>query len=387
MFTLASTGDSILIGTNRGIVRKDIRFTKPLIAVNRILSQRVHQEAELVTGIELEYPQNTLSVEVTALSSRTFPEEFQYSFLLFDSNNEIVKKRFTYKEEFLMDNLAPGSYRAEIRAFDRNLASSDPLTFSVKVARAPFPWIATILAVLLFIALAALGWATLSQRKIFRTSRQLAIANKELNNARLNLANEAERERHRIAGDLHDQTLADLRHLLLMADDVPTEKAAEFRTEIENVSDEIRRICEDLSPSVLENIGFTAALEWELGNAVEQISDTKTIETSFDAEENLDDSLNLSRAEQIQIYRIAQEVLNNIVRHAKPDKIWMKVVKSRKRVLRLEIRDNGRGFDPAEITNKKGRGVTNIKARAQLIKAEIRWKRLTRRGTEFTLVI
>ncbi|NNE66465.1 MAG: hypothetical protein HKN33_07850 [Pyrinomonadaceae bacterium] len=386
MFSLAAPSDSsILIGTNRGIVRKAITRIPPYITADRVLSQRLHQPSELATGIILEYPQNTLSVEVTALSSRTFPEEFQYSFLLFDSNDEIVTKRFTDREEFLMENLDPGEYRVEIRAFDRNLTNSEPLIFTLLVEDAPFPLIATVLGILLLIAVAALIWATISQRQIFRTSRELANANTQLNTARLDLANEAERERHRIARDLHDQTLADLRHLLLIADEVPTERTGEFRTQIEGVSEEIRRICEDLSPSVLENIGFTAALEWELSNAVEQVSDVSNIETEFEAADNLDESLKLNRAEQIQIYRIAQEILNNMVRHSSPHKITLRVGLTDEGVLELEIADDGIGFDPEKVTRKKGRGLTNIKARAQLIKAEIEWQRPETGGTVFSL--
>ncbi|MEZ5307062.1 MAG: two-component regulator propeller domain-containing protein [Pyrinomonadaceae bacterium] len=382
MFSLAESGpDSLVVATNRGIVRKDISQTPPLLAVTKILSQRLHDTSELKSGISLEYPQNSLTVEVTALSSRTFPEEFQYSFLLFDSDGQIIKKRFTDKEEFLMENLGAGTYKAQIRAYDRNLSISEPLVFQVKVPEAPFPWIATTLAVLLIIALAALIWAIVTQRQIFRTSRELEVANTELNSARLSLANEAERERHRIARDLHDQTLADLRHLMLMADDVPNDKALEFRSEIEDISDEIRRICEDLSPSVLENIGFTAALEWELSNSVEQASG---VQTSFHAEDDLDDNLNLSRAEQIQVYRIAQEVLTNIVRHAEPKNIDLDVRRGDEKNLRLSITDDGKSFDPRKRRNKKGRGVTNIMARAQLIEAEVKWTPKDK-GTEFTL--
>jgi signal transduction histidine kinase len=246
--------------------------------------------------------------------------------------------------------------------------------------------IATMLGILLVIALAALIWAIVSQRKIFRTSRELAFANSELNNTRLSLANEAERERHRIARDLHDQTLGDLRHLILMADDVSTEKAPEFRAEIESISDEIRRICEDLSPSVLENIGFTAALEWELGNAIEQAAEEREIETVFFAEDNLEDVLELNRAEQIQIYRIAQEILNNVVRHAKPNKIELNVTRTENGAIKLVIKDDGEGFKPEENTNKKGRGLPNIRARAQLIKAEIEWRPLENGGNEFSLL-
>ncbi len=363
---------TILIGTSRGIVRYEPTDKSPTLIPNRIVSQRVHSASELKSGIDLDFPQNSLSIDVTATSSRTFPEQFQYSFLLFNSKNELIDKRFGSESQFVMENLDPDEYRVEVRAFDGNLVSSDPLAFNLKVEDAPFPWIATILGVLLLIALAALIWAILSQQKIFRTSKQLAHANKELNSARLDLANEAERERHRISRDLHDQTLADLRHLLLMADEVSTDKAPEFRSEIESVSDEIRRICEDLSPSVLENIGFAASLEWALGNAIEQIGQEHEVTTEFISKDNLEESLTLNRAEQIQVYRIAQEILSNVVRHSKASEIRMSANSSKETGFVLTVENDGKTFDPK--TAKKGRGLSNIRARASLINAEVDWR-------------
>jgi ligand-binding sensor domain-containing protein/signal transduction histidine kinase len=375
--------NSLLIGTNRGLVHYDTSETRPLLVPNRILSQRIHQPNELQTGINLNYPQNSLSVEVLAISSRTFPEQFQYSFLLYDSTGKLIDKKFSEDSQFLMENLEPDTYRVEIRAFDKNLLSSEPLSFNFTVEQAPFPLIPAILSVLLMIALAALIWAIVSQRKIFQTSKELVHANLELNDARLNLANEAERERHRISRDLHDQTLADLRHLILMADEVPGEQAGEFRSEIEGISDEIRRICEDLSPSVLENIGFAAALEWALGNSVEQVSKGMPIEYEFIAPENLEKNLNLSLSEQLQVYRIAQEVLSNIVRHSNATRIKMTAEISVEKGFVMKIRDNGKPFDPEKT--RKGRGLANIAARAKLIEAEIGWKSRRQEGMIFTL--
>ena len=120
-----------------------------------------------------------------------------------------------------MEGLGAGKYKVVARAFTKDLIASNPLSFEFSVARAPFPWTSTALAVLLLLALVALGWGYFQNRRIHRTSAELASANRELADARLQLANETETERRRIARDLHDQTLADLRNLALLVDQLP----------------------------------------------------------------------------------------------------------------------------------------------------------------------
>lgn len=382
--------DTFLIGTTRGVVRYKTPKTKPLLIATRILSQRIHAPEELKSTINLEYPQNTLTIEVSAINSRTFPEQFQYAFILLDGKNQIVRKKFGGDSQFLMDNLEPGEYSVEIRAFDKNLIASEPLFLQFKIEKAPFPWVTLALTILLLLALIALIWAILSQRKIFQKSSELNQANHELNAARLDLANEAERERRRISRDLHDQTLADLRHLQLITDKLPkadeiAENSTFFRDEIENVSKEIRRICEDLSPSVLENIGFSAALEWVLSNSLQENSDEKKLEYKFICSENLEENLSLSPAEQIQIYRIAQEVLSNISRHSKATKVKMTVEKSVGNEFILKIEDDGKIFNFQKAAKNEGRGLSNIKSRANLIEAEISFSNSSSVGTIFFL--
>jgi ligand-binding sensor domain-containing protein/signal transduction histidine kinase len=383
--------DTFLIGTSRGVVRYKIPKTEPLLIPTRILSRRLHSNDELNSTITLEYPQNALTVEVSAINSRTFPEQFQYAFLLFDGKNQVIRKKIGNDSQFFMDNLAAGEYTAKIRAFDKNLIASEPLIFKFKVEKAPFPWITLALTILLLLALIALIWAIFSQRKIFQKSSQLKLANSELTSARLDLANEAERERRRISRDLHDQTLADLRHLQLLADKLPNigetvENSKTIRDEIENVSQEIRRICEDLSPSVLENIGFSAALQWVLSNSFDVNSATENHEYEFVCAENLDENLGFSQSEQIQIYRIAQEVLSNISRHADATKIKMTVEKTVENEFVLKIEDDSKYFDFQVKTNAKGRGLSNIKSRANLINAEVFYSKSESGGTTFTLI-
>jgi signal transduction histidine kinase len=382
--------DFLLIGTSRGVARYYPGRTAPTLYANRVISKRVHSPNELATGLSLEYPQNSLLFEVAAISSRTFPEQFQYAFTLLDDKNAVIKQKVSRESQFAIEGLAPGKYRVAARAFSKDLVASEPLSFELSIAKAPFPWTSTALAILLALALLALLWAILERRRIARTSAALVEANNELADARLNLANEAERERRRIARDLHDQTLADLRHLLLLSDrgqtngeGAPALDPTVLRTEIESISQEVRRICEDLSPSVLQNVGFAAALEFAVSHAVQDAPADKRFEYEFVCDDSLEEQAQLPPNVQMQIYRMVQEAVSNIWRHAGATRVKMTVRGEGDFVLQLQ--DNGKDFDPAAQKNLEGRGLANMRARASLIEAEISWEKAPDGGTVFTL--
>jgi ligand-binding sensor domain-containing protein/two-component sensor histidine kinase len=385
--------ETLLIGTNRGIARYVPSNLAPALAPVRVIGQRIHSLSELRTGLDLDYPQNSLVLDVSATSSRTFPEQFQYAFQLYDSKGQIIKQKFSRDAQFTMESLKAGHYRVVARAFSKDLIASEPLAFEFNVAGAPFPRTTVALSVLLALALIALWWGYRQNRRLARTGMALTETNRQLADARMQLANETEAERRRIARDLHDQTLADLRHLLMMTDQLPANgngvkqesTPAIFRTEIESISNEIRRICEDLSPSVLENVGFSAALEWALSNAVTHSPTERKFEYEFVADDDLDERLNFTRATQMQIYRIVQEVISNITRHAGATRVRLAVSTTREGAFLLTLEDNGRDFEPRDRKRKQGRGLANISARASLIEAEVNWKKREGGGTKFTL--
>jgi signal transduction histidine kinase len=158
-----------------------------------------------------------------------------------------------------------------------------------------------------------------------------------------------------------------------------------LRSEIESISQEVRRICEDLSPSVLQNVGFAAALEFALSHAVQDAPADKRLEYEFVCDESLEERAQLPPNVQMQIYRIVQEAVNNIWRHAGATRVKMIVAASAKGDFLLQLTDNGENFDPLEQKNVKGRGLANMRARASLIDAEISWERIDSGGTSFTL--
>jgi signal transduction histidine kinase/ligand-binding sensor domain-containing protein len=386
--------ETLLVGTTRGLVRYRPSAVLPSLVAVRVLSRRLHSMQELESGISLPYPQNSLALDVAAQSSRTFPEQFIYAFTLRDAAGREVKRKLGADAQFLMENLPHGSYTVEARAFTKDLVASAPLRFTFTVGRAPFPRTTVLLASLLALAVVALGWGAWQNRKMARATGELADANRQLASARLNLANEAERERRRIARDLHDQTLADLRSLMLLTDQLPARVNGQrdavdpttFRAEIESISTEIRRICEDLSPSALDNVGLAAALEWSLSNAAAHCPAPARFEHEFSADEDLDERLSLAPGVRMQIYRIAQEAITNVCRHAAARRVSLSVSLSRAGELLLTLEDDGRAdFDPQDRRTRRGRGLTSIRDRASLIEADVSWESREAGGTRFTL--
>jgi signal transduction histidine kinase/ligand-binding sensor domain-containing protein len=390
----SSVAETLIAGTSRGLVRYRPGAQPPALVATRVLSRRLHAASELASGIALPYPQNSLALDVAAQSSRTFPEQFTYAFTLRDGGGHEVKRKLGADAQFLMENLPHGRYTVEARAFTKDLVASAPLRFEFTVGRAPFPKTTVLLGSLLALALVALSWGAWQNRKMARATSELADANHQLAGARLNLANEAERERRRIARDLHDQTLADLRSLMLLTDQLPARvngqreavDPATFRTEIESISTEIRRICEDLSPSALDNVGLAAALEWALSNAAAHCPAEERFEHEFAADEDLDERLSLAPGVRMQIYRIAQEAITNVCRHAHARRVRLDVRLSPAGELVLTLEDDGRAdFDPQTRRGRTGRGLASIRDRASLIEADATWERRDAGGTRFTL--
>lgn len=386
----AAQRDELWIGTNRGVVRHLPSNHAPRLIVNRLVADKTYTPDYLVAELSLPHTQRNFLLEVTGLGSKTFPSQFQYEFTIKGAAQNYLRQITTHDPQFAVENLATGPYLLTVRAISRDLIYSAPLDLHLRIRSAPFPRTTLLLASLLAAALIAAAWAFFQQLRLTITNRRLAATNIELRETRLRLANETEAERSRIARDLHDQTLADLRHLLVLTDQLPAPgnddsapNPAVLRREIEVISSEIRHICEDLSPSVLENIGFLPALEWALADAVAHLPTDEKFAYEFICEPELEERLRLSQIEQIQLYRIVQEVLNNICRHAQAKAVRLAVRAEHEDELVIEIDDDGVGFTGCAI-NRTGHGLANIRSRANLIGAQIAWHD-TQPGCQFVV--
>ena len=183
-----------------------------------------------------------------------------------------------------------------------------------------------------------------------------------------------EQERKRIAAELHDglgQSLSavkfNLESSLKMLEPSANERSIEaMHGAIQKVRDaveEVRRISMDLRPSILDDLGLLATLEWfcrEFQQFYPHISIDKRVTV---AEDDVPDIL------KIVIYRIMQEALNNVAKHAGADRVELTLATDADS-LRLSIRDNGEGFHVKQRGNDnggyKGIGLESMAERAEL---------------------
>lgn len=188
-----------------------------------------------------------------------------------------------------------------------------------------------------------------------------------------------EEERRRLARELHDDTAQALIALSLGLDGLSSavEKLnlpqkdrdwlASLQALADHTLDEVRRACRDLRPSILDDLGLRAALEWLCDS-----SNSRGISSSFACSGSV---RTLTPEAEIAIFRIAQEALSNVWRHAQATRVEVELKYLPDRLL-LRIQDDGQGFQPEQITavqhdSQSGLGLLGMRERAMLIGAEL----------------
>jgi signal transduction histidine kinase len=179
-----------------------------------------------------------------------------------------------------------------------------------------------------------------------------------------------EQERQRLSRELHDGLGQSLIALKLKLEGIDgrdicatNRTLKEAKTSCDNTISEIRRISNDLMPAVLIEFGLTTALK----NICDDISENSKTEIHFTYSGKFND---LDNRITIYLFRIVQEALHNIVKHA--DASFAEVKLERKTdLLRISIEDNGKGLGPVENNNLSGNGIPNMRERVRLLRGEI----------------
>jgi signal transduction histidine kinase len=207
------------------------------------------------------------------------------------------------------------------------------------------------------------------------------------------LHNSQEAERARLARELHDDLgqslsllkvqLSSIQQKLGSKQEAIIEKVDEARVYLDLILENVRRLSKALSPSILEDLGLSAALRWLIGDFTKH----HAFKTDLNIE-NPDDYF--TPETQIVIYRIFQEILANIGKHASADLVTVSIHKYEGRVS-FAVADNGKGFDMADLSVKdateKGIGLTTMQERALMLGSSLEIQTEKGTGTKVTFTI
>lgn len=176
-----------------------------------------------------------------------------------------------------------------------------------------------------------------------------------------------EEERKRIAQDMHDAISAKLNVVnltthMLLGDETISEEQEQSLTHILNVNSKTlessRKIAHDLLPPVLDKFGLTVALD----ELFEDFTKSKQVKINS----KIEDITVLEKSNELHIFRILQELINNSIRHGKATILDINLVNIESGY-ELNYHDNGIGFDTSQMSTKAGIGLQNIESRVAIL--------------------
>ena len=200
------------------------------------------------------------------------------------------------------------------------------------------------------------------------------------------IINAQEQERQRVARDLHDsvnQLLSTAKYRLgsLVARNAGRNGTKDLhlvRNVIEKALGEVRTISRNLRPSELDDLGLVAALR----SLIREFGERSGISARF-TDDPPDCLVQISKEVELSIYRIAQEALNNVEKHANAAHVAVSLSCPRNTQVVLIVRDDGKGF-ALEERKGAGSGLQNMTERAALLRGTVEVESARRKGAKIT---
>jgi signal transduction histidine kinase len=239
----------------------------------------------------------------------------------------------------------------------------------------PVPWVMRILVLGLFSAVIILSLSKLHRALLGsieardRAASQLRHSREAIRNLSTHLQESIEEERKRISRELHDelgQSLTSLRmELAALADRSQgdqgplSEKSGSMLELLNRTIASVKRICTELRPSVMDDLGLSAAIEW-LAEDFQERTDIQ-VEVQTDPPDIFADE-----AVSIAIFRITQEALTNVARHAGARQVKISLEWEESELI-LRVHDNGRGIQQEELDKSGSFGLLGIQERVSIL--------------------
>jgi signal transduction histidine kinase/ligand-binding sensor domain-containing protein len=364
--------DSIITNKNiPNVVLTDFKIFNHSVTPSDNSSLKKH--INVAEEIDLDHNDNSFSFEFAALDFNN-PKKNQYAYMMEGFDKDWIQSGNVRTANYT--NLDPGEYTFRVKGSNNDGVWNETGT-SIKVIIAP-PWWMTWwfrgLAVMLVIS----SILMIRHRKLSQIQREMHRQEEFTKE----LINTQEAERKRIAGELHDslvQNLLIIKNKALLGIKNP-EKNEEAIKDISDLSSstlqEVRSISHNLHPYQLEQLGLTKAIE----SIIKNISSID-IKSDIDNIDNIFDPL-----VEINIYRIIQECMNNILKHSGASKVDL-VIKKKEDYVTVNISDNGKGFDQQNLKAGKSFGLRGIYERVKLINGNFNIDSLIGKGTKINITI
>lgn len=247
-------------------------------------------------------------------------------------------------------------YRSEDEVFVRKDGSAFPVSYVATPLKEDGRVVASVTA-----------FQDIGERK--QAENELRESRRHLRELSAFLQDVREEERARIARELHDELGQALTALRIDLDWLDAklpgkearigDKLAAMREVVAKTVDSMRRIAQDLRPGVLDDLGLAAAIEWQ----AEQFEGHTGIPCL--ARMNRDE-FTLREPVATALFRIVQEALTNVARHADATRVIVAIDETADGI-RLEVRDDGAGFDPERKHDKKSYGLLGIRERVHML--------------------
>jgi hypothetical protein len=283
----------------------------------------------------LPYHLNTITFEYSAIEpARPKLVKYQTKLEGYDEEWEPI----SIKNEVIYGNLSEGSYTFKLRAANQYGVWNKPISYSFTILPPYYrTWWAYCFYLFAFVC-SVLGYNHLKERNAIKLA-QLIIQKQD-------------EEKHRISRDLHDDLGQELSYLKMNSE-------LKNKPSIDRILNKIRAISYNLSPVKIIDSSIKDLI-------TELITEAEKSSLFFSYE--LDDIFIKSNEVKINIYRIAQESLTNIIKHSKAENVRI-ALKKIDTYLILEIQDNGIGISSLKMHNSIG--ISSMKERAKIINANI----------------
>jgi signal transduction histidine kinase/ligand-binding sensor domain-containing protein len=325
--------------------------------------------------ILLNHDQNTFSFGFTHIDFISEPEDARLFYMLQNYDNEWRIAGDERKAYYF--NLAPGNYIFKIKAYNvAGLSAEKDIAVIITPPWWKRWWVYAIAAMVLGSIVYGLYHNHINQLNRRQAAQMnVMVATQEI-------------ERKRIARDLHDDvgtklsalkmSLSSLHEEAMMANNEKIKRLSQNSDQfITEVMQDVRQLLINLSPAVLEEFGYSTAVE----GLVNKINETKQLHFNlviFGMDQPLPKDMELA------LYRITQELINNVLKHAEAKNVSLQIGGRDGKII-LMIEDDGKGFDKNE--HREGYGLKNLAARTALLHGRMTIDSLPGKGTSVLIEI